>query len=366
MSNKLGLYIHIPFCNGKCPYCDFYSISADTEQIQKYTDKIVKAIRYWSKQTDRKITSVYFGGGTPNLLGEDNLCAVLPAVFECFAVSKNAEITTELNPTASSPLNFNKLHQAGFNRLSFGLQSANKNELKILGRKHSAEDVRAVVKKAQQGGFENISLDLMLGIPRQTKSSLKKSIEFCAECGVTHISAYILKVEENTPFYTNKNSLNIPDDDTQAELYSYAVDELRQAGYFQYEISNFSKPGFESRHNLTYWECEEYIGIGPAAHSFFEGKRFYYPRSFESFYADDFIFDCEGGSEEEYTMLNLRLNKGIVFKNFKRRFKKDFPAEIIEKTRDFQKIGLLTVDKTGIRLNEKGFLVSNTIISELI
>lgn len=366
MDNKFGLYIHIPFCSGKCPYCDFFSKAVDNDSITTYTTELLKSVEYWSNQTDRVITSVYFGGGTPNMLGTDNLCKVLDKVYSCFKISDNAEITTELNPTYSDSIDFAKLKSHGFNRLSFGMQSANDDELKILGRKHTNDEVKKVITLAQNAGFDNISLDLMLGVPKQTKESLLRSIEFCKSCNVKHISAYILKVEENTPFYKKKDILDIPDDDTQAELYTFACEELEKLGYYQYEISNFSNTGFESRHNLTYWECDEYIGIGPSAHSFFNGERFYYNRSFEDFYNNKIIKDCIGGTKEEYIMLNLRLAKGISFDDYKKRFNEDFPTETLKKVEKFKKFGLFDITDKCIKLNKKGFLLSNAIISELI
>lgn len=366
MNTKLGLYIHIPFCNKKCPYCDFFSKTKNSEDIDFYTNALLKSIKYWGNKTDRAITSIYFGGGTPNMLGVDNLCKVLSAVYKNFTVEKNAEITTELNPTYSDSIDFKKLLKTGFNRLSFGMQSANDEELKFLNREHTSEEVKSVIKKAQNDGFKNISLDLMLGIPKQTKSSLTKSIKFCKDCNVEHISAYILKVEENTPFYKNQSSLNIPDSDAQADLYLLACEELEKAGYYQYEISNFSKKGFESRHNLTYWECEEYIGIGPSAHSFFNGKRFYYPRSFKDFYNNNITEDGFGGDEKEYIMLNLRLAKGINFKDFEKRFSKKISGNIISKAKLYERNGFINFSENGINLTRKGFLVSNYIIADLI
>lgn len=366
MNKKLGLYIHIPFCSKKCPYCDFFSKCKDDKEIDVYTNALLKSIKYWSKKANRPITSVYFGGGTPNMLGTDNLCKVLSEVYKNFSVDKNAEITTELNPSYLESINFQKLLKAGFNRLSFGMQSANDEELKVLNREHTSDDVKNVIKKAQNSGFKNISLDLMLGIPKQTKSSLTKSIEFCRDCNVEHISAYILKVEENTPFYKNQAFLNIPDNDTQADLYLFACKKLEEAGYHQYEISNFSKTGFESKHNLTYWQCEEYIGIGPSAHSFFNGKRFYYPRSFNDFYNNNILKDGFGGDEEEYIMLNLRLTKGINFADFKKRFSKNISRSIINKAKFYERSGFINFSEEGFNLTPKGFLVSNYIIADLI
>lgn len=367
MNKKTGLYIHIPFCKSKCPYCDFYSKKSNDDEVETYTQRLLELITYWGKKAEgRVITSVYFGGGTPNTLGSERLCKILKAVKSVFNVDDNAETTTELNPNCSQHFDFKNLKESGFNRLSFGMQSATKKELKILGRSHTPDDVKSVIKKAREIGFGNISLDLMLGIPLQTKETLAKSIDFCKGCGVEHISAYILKVEENTPFYKKKDCLRIPDDDTQAELYSFAVKKLEALGYYQYEISNFAKKGFESRHNLTYWECDEYIGIGPGAYSFFDCKRFHYPRSFDKFYDNNIIQDGSGGDEEEYIMLNLRLNKGISFALYKERFDSDFPDDIKKKAQKYADMGLLTIDSKGIRLNANGFLVSNSIISDLM
>lgn len=366
MCDNFGLYIHIPFCMKKCPYCDFFSVSKDQNEIEKYTTEMIKSVEHWSKKTDRTVTSVYFGGGTPNILGAENLCKILKSIKDNFMVSENAEITSELNPTYGEELNFKLLKSCGFNRLSFGMQSSNVEELKILGRKHSPEEVKLVVQKAQECGFINISLDLMLGIPKQTKNSLAKSIEFCKDCGVTHISAYILKVEENTPFYKKKAVLNIPDEDMQADLYSFACDELKNYGYYQYEISNFSKPNYESNHNLIYWQCEEYLGLGPSAHSFFEDKRFYYPRCFEDFYNNKTVFDCYGGNKEEYIMLNLRLNKGISFEKYKSRYNEEFPVKYISNARKLEKNKLVKFSDNGFFLTQNGFLLSNSVISNIL
>ncbi len=366
MSNKTGLYIHIPFCESKCPYCDFFSVAANSNEKELYVKRITEAVKFWAEKCESNISSVYFGGGTPNMVGSENLCKILTAVKKSFKLDSDAEITTELNPNCASNFDFFALISAGFNRLSFGMQSAENRELKILGRSHSLQDVTVAVKKAKSAGFNNISIDIMLGIPAQNEKSLAKSIRFCKDQGVTHISAYILKVEKGTPFYKNIDNLNIPDGDRQADLYNYAVENLEKSGYMQYEISNFAQQGFESRHNLNYWECGEYIGIGPSAYSFFNGERFHYPRSFKDFYNNIIVNDGPGGDKEEYIMLNLRLNKGLNFKEYQSRFNEGFPVCKVKTAERYMKSGFLTVDKQGIRLNYKGFLVSNKIISDLM
>lgn len=366
MSKSFGIYIHIPFCNSKCPYCDFFSGKGNENQYNKYMDKLLELIEYHSKRINRTVTSVYFGGGTPSVMGEERLSKILNRIKTLFKLSDNAEITLEVNPDTGKDFNFLLLKESGFNRVSIGLQSAVKSELDILGRIHDAEDAKRTVVQAQKGGINNISLDLMIGIPLQNKESLKYSIDFCSSCNVTHISSYILKVEPNTRFYQIKDSLNIPDDDEQAELYMYAVEYLESLGYRQYEISNFAQKGFEGRHNIGYWSCDEYLGIGPSAHSFFDGKRFFYKRDMEGFYENKICFDCTGGDEAEYIMLAMRLKRGLQFDEFEKRFKKPFPAERLKKIKAYSDLGYIELDNRHFNFTPKGFLVSNTILSEII
>lgn len=362
---KIGLYIHIPFCKSKCPYCDFFSIKMNDEEMNRYVDKVIERFDKYCND-DIILDTVYFGGGTPSTLGTERIAKILNAINDKFTVDENAEITMEMNPTSKELIDFTVLKECGLNRLSIGMQSAVESEMKLLGRTHSQEDVINTVNQAKRSGIDNISLDLIIGVPTQTKKSLKYSMDFCKSLGVKHISAYILKIEEGTKFYTIKDSLNMPSDDEQAEMYMYVSEYLESIGYSQYEISNYSLEGFESKHNTKYWRCEEYIGIGPSAHSFYNGERFYYNRSFEEFYNDKTNFDCIGGTEEEFIMLNLRLKRGLIFKEYEEKYNKKFPEEIIKKAKTLEKAGLLTVDKEKVSLNRKGYLVSNAIICELI
>lgn len=362
---KIGLYIHIPFCKSKCPYCDFFSIKMNDEEMNRYVDKVIDRFDKYCND-DIVLDTVYFGGGTPSTLGTERIAKILNAINDKFTVDENAEITMEMNPTSKELINFTVLKECGLNRLSIGMQSAIESEMKLLGRTHSQEDVINTVNQAKKSGIDNISLDLIIGVPTQTKKSLKYSMDLCKSLGVKHISAYILKIEEGTKFYTIKDSLNMPSDDEQAEMYMYVSEYLESIGYSQYEISNYSLEGFESKHNTKYWRCEEYIGIGPSAHSFYNGERFYYNRSFEEFYNDKTNFDCIGGTEEEFIMLNLRLKRGLIFKEYEEKYNKKFPEEIIKKAKILEKAGLLTVDKEKVSLNRKGYLVSNAIICELI
>ena len=366
MSNSIGLYIHIPFCKHKCPYCDFFSGNADENAFDNYVVVLKDKIKYWSEKAKRDVATVYFGGGTPSVLGADRLCDILDFIKFNFNIQNNAEITVEVNPDSAKTIDFEKMYACGFNRISMGMQTAVEDELRLLGRIHSIDDAKTSVERAKSAGFNNISLDLMMGIPNQTIESLEKSISFCADCEVTHISSYILKIEENTPFYKVQNKLKLADDDMQAEMYLRAVEMLDSLGYKQYEISNFAKQGYESRHNTNYWRCGEYIGIGPSAHSFFEGKRFFYSRSMDDFNNNKLSFEGTGGDEEEFIMLSLRLKSGLNYSEFEEKFGYTLPSHIIKKAKEYEKYGYTNVTDKSISFTPKGFLVSNSIISELI
>lgn len=363
--NKIGLYVHIPFCASKCYYCDFFSKANFLQEKSKYISAVTESMDSWGKKLLRSADTLYIGGGTPSIIGAESLIAIAAAARASFFL-KDAEVTAEVNPVTANEFDFELLHRGGFNRISIGMQSSNNSELKALGRTHSVKDVENTVKLARKAGFNNISLDLMIAIPQQTKSSLIDSVKFCAELGVEHISAYILKIEQGTPFYANKDKLCLPNDDEQAEMYLLACEKIEELGYRQYEISNFAKPGKESRHNLKYWNGDEYLGIGSAAHSFLNKERFFYNRSFEEFYKGITHSDGEGGSLEEYAMLRLRLCEGLTNKGCKEKFGCNIPQEFYKNAEKFKNSDLLLSDENGIRFTKKGFLVSNALISEII
>ena len=363
----LGLYVHVPFCDGKCPYCDFYSIRAGEAEKDAYTQALCKAVSRWGQGECRRVDTVYFGGGTPALLGAERLCRVLETIRSGFLVDRNAEITLEANPHTAPAADWRRLQQSGFNRLSMGLQSAVPEELALLGRRHTPEEAAAAVEQAITAGFENISLDLMLAIPGQTMESLARSVSFCASLGVAHVSAYLLKIEEGTPFAAKAPQLGLPGEEIQGDFYLYACDLLEKAGYAQYEISNFAKPGRESRHNLRYWKGREYLGLGPAAHSLYRGRRFYYPRDLAAFLRGEMpVEDGDGGGAEEFFMLRLRLTEGVRRNEWKALFGKDFPPNLEKKIRTLARGGLLESSPEGFRLTRRGFLVSNEIICQLL
>lgn len=384
-SKPLGLYIHIPFCAGKCPYCDFYSFAADEQTMDQYCRGVIESIHSWAAKLRRSFDTLYFGGGTPSLIGAQRLCALVEASLSAFEIpgkdrSENPtyrnltgspEITVECNPSnvgaVDACFDFEKLARSGVNRLSLGLQSAIDGERKALGRKGPAADVTRAIQRAKAAGITNISLDLMLGIPGQTMQSLGHSIDFCAKAGITHVSAYMLKVEDGTPFASQKEKLILPTEDEYCVFYLKACKELKKAGFEQYEISNFAQKGFESRHNLKYWNCEEYLGIGTSAHSFITGKRFYYERDLQGFFdSSDPLQDGEGGDFEEYAMLRLRLNEGLTEQGTLDRYGFGIPKAMRERAKPFAEKHLLAVDVKGIRFTPKGFLLSNKIIGDLL
>lgn len=365
MNCEFGLYIHIPFCAGKCPYCDFYSVDFDGDLADKYTSVLINQMKARVFE-GHKISTVYFGGGTPSLMGSERIARILDVVSDHFNLSPSAEITLELNPCTASMNLMRSLAVAGINRLSIGMQSGSDDELRILGRKHTSGQTQAVTLMARQAGIDNISLDWMIGIPGQTEQALEKTLRMIEECGPEHVSAYLLKIERSTPFGKNTPK-NIPDDETTAGIYMSACESLEKIGLIQYEISNFAKGGFKSRHNLNYWNCGEYLGIGPAAHSFMGGRRFFFTPSLDDFLSNPQIKDDgEGGGREEYAMLRLRLNEGLREDEWQERYGERIPEEYRGRAALLAPHGLTEADEAGIRLTRKGFLLSNEIITRII
>lgn len=347
MSNKAGLYIHIPFCFSKCPYCDFYSGKyCETDAVQ-YIEKVISQM---GKFENTEFDTVYFGGGTPSVIPYTLIEKILNDAKKHFKIDKDSEITIECNP--GDDINFlaDKYAEMGINRVSLGLQSANDTERRLLGRRAGANEIQKAVLALQNAGISNISVDLMLGIPEQTTESLKYSIDFISSLNIKHISAYMLKVEYGTKFFEmqKKGKLVLPSEDETCDFYLKTVEMLENNGFYQYEISNFSKPNFESLHNLKYWQLDNYLGLGATAHSFFNNERFFFNENLEK------IFEGYGGDEDEKIMLGLRLKKGIN----KKLLKKDFQK--------FVDLGYIKENGENIFLTPKGMLISNYIISELI
>ncbi len=359
----VGIYVHIPFCASKCGYCDFYS-ETRAEGQEEYLHVLSQEIRSYAG-TGTRADSLFVGGGTPSVLRADQLNRILDSCRDVFGLS--GECTLEANPDSVSPAFLEEVRRGGYNRISFGAQSADDQELRLLGRRHNASRITEAVREARCAGFENLSLDIMLGIPEQDAKSLARTLDTFISLEPEHLSCYLLKIEEGTPFARKHMERYCAGEDQSAELYLQAADTLEQAGYHQYEISNFARPGKECTHNLKYWRCEEYLGFGPAAHSFFRGERFYHPRGLDAYLesnGENRISDGPGGDTEERVMLGLRLTEGISYDTLPLT---EFERQnFLRKVKKFTKAGLLEQKNNRIRLTKQGFLVSNFVISDLL
>lgn len=364
---SLGLYLHIPFCASKCKYCDFYSLAAPG-RMDAYIDAMCRDIDAWGERCrEYCVDTIYFGGGTPSLLGGKRLTQLMLALACAFDIDGDAEITVECNPDSMDGALLDDLRAAGVNRLSVGVQSAHDDELRMLGRRHTFAEARRAVEEAYCHGFDNLSLDLMYALPAQDTARLLESVRALLALDPAHLSCYALKVEPGTPF--DWENVTQPDEDEQADMYLALCDALRQAGYEHYEISNWAQPGFRARHNARYWDLSEYLGIGPSAHSLFSGRRFAYGRSLDGFLAGERPEpeeDVDGFSPaSEFLMLALRTSDGIVPETFERRFGMPF-APYAERLRFFAPHGLTTLENGRWRLTEQGFLLSNSILTDIL
>ena len=376
MTDKLGIYIHIPFCRSKCDYCAFYSLAGRDALMDQYQKALLAHMRETAPLAQGiPVDSVFFGGGTPSYFGAKRLKELLAAVHKLFQVEKDAEITVECNPDSADYKLLHTLRKAGVNRLSLGMQSAHGAELTRVHRIHTPQQTDQAVEAARKAKFHNLSLDLIYGLPGQTFESWKSTVEHALSLIPQHLSCYGLTVEERTPLARRVESGEaLPDDDQQADWYLWTVGRLERAGLPQYEISNFAKPGYESRHNLRYWLTRPYIGFGPGAHSDFGGRRYSFVRDLEAYIRGV----LEGGplidSSElipqrercgEYLMLRLRTVQGVDGQEYRRSYFMDFdPLEA--RFREFAAQGW--AEQTGGRwhFTPKGFLISNQLIGDLL
>ena len=367
----LGLYIHIPFCKAKCAYCDFYSLAHSEEKMDAYTAALLRHLEEVApRAAGMQVDTVYFGGGTPSYLGTARLIRILQTVQRRYDVTRDAEITLEANPDSAGDWRaLRKLRRAGFNRLSLGVQSTDDELLRRIGRVHTYEQVQQAVTAARKAKFTNLSLDLIYGLPGQTMEDWQRTLADAVALGPEHLSCYGLKLEEGTPLWQQRQALTLPDDDAQAEMYLYTVAALSEAGYGQYEISNFARAGRESRHNLKYWRMQEYAGFGPGAHSDFGGVRYGYVRDLDAYIAGRLVLaeaETDGtlARDFEYVMLSLRTAEGIDRRTFENRYRQRFEA--MERLFvQYEQAGLAQRTEGGWRLTPRGFLVSNSIIVAL-
>ena len=372
----LGLYIHIPFCRHKCDYCDFYSLAGREDRMDDYVSALCAHLAETAPfAAGHRVDTVYFGGGTPSLLGPKRLEKLLKLIAKKYRVDRDAEITWEANPDSLGDWKaVRSLRRAGFNRLSLGMQDAHDATLREIGRIHTLDQVRAAVEAARKGGVENLSLDLIYGLPHQTPEAWRETLAAAVSLQPEHLSCYGLKVEEGTPLFLRRETADLPGDEVQADLYLSAVDFLTRYGYRQYEISNFARPGRESRHNLKYWTLQEYAGFGPGAHSDFGGVRYAYRRDLEGYLQGvrgqgPLLSESETISpmdrDTEWLMLRARTALGLDPREFETRFRRRF-ACFLPFLEQCRAAGYAVEEEGRWRLTPRGFLVSNQIIGQLL
>jgi len=376
MRPRLGIYIHIPFCASKCSYCDFYSLAGCDYRMPEYQEALLAHIEESSHSIKSyEVDSVYFGGGTPSYYGADRLVQILDLLKKNGNLRLDAEITVECNPDSVSPAALKLLRQEGVNRLSLGVQASDNNLLKLIGRRHSFQQAVKAYREARQAGFDNISIDLMYGLPSQTKADWADTLGKIVELHPEHISAYGLKLEPNTPMYREyKGSPILPDDDEQADMYSFAAEMLERYGYKQYEISNFAAPGFASRHNLKYWNMEDYISFGPGAASCVGNVRYSFVKDLKEYISGvhrkvSIVEEYEEVTplerSVEYIMLGMRTTRGISRRDYILRTQCDWrPIEQV--LRAFKDKGWVAQTEDRWHFTVPGFLISNTLIGILL
>lgn len=363
-----GLYIHIPFCMQKCKYCDFISYAGREEKIREYLDALYSEMK---KYKGTEIDTVFIGGGTPSVLSAKDIGVLCQNIKQSFSLSHDCEITMESNPGTLTEEKISAMLHGGINRISVGVQSFDDNELNIIGRIHTADDAYNNICLLKKCGFDNINIDLMTALPNQNMESLQKTLKTAVSLPVTHISAYSLIIEDNTPLEReySRGELILPTEDEDREMYQYTVGYLAEQGFNRYEISNFSKPGYECRHNIKYWECREYIGLGTAAHSYINSERFSNADSLCAYLAGEIgerITLTENDKISEFMMMGLRMQKGVSVAEFKNRFGlniKEFFAPQLEK---FISLDLMEEKNGCYRLTDKGIDISNSIMCEFI
>ena len=371
----LGIYIHIPFCRSKCEYCDFYSIPGKHEELYaEYTDAVCRHIRETGRLAPNHIVdTIYFGGGTPSYFGAEGLATILTAVRKYFDVAPDAEITFEANPDSVSDQLLRRLKAEGFNRASLGIQCDDDKILASLGRPHTYRQAVTAFQHLRKAGFDNISMDLMYGLPQQSEFTWRDTLTNVLSLHPEHISCYGLKVEQGTPLYTYQDKIFLPSDDTQVNMYLAACEILKDHGYRQYEISNFARRGKYSRHNMKYWTGHEYIGFGPNAASDFAGKYFTMVGDLKSYIdgirsggqvIDEVLEIPVRERAGDYLMLRLRTNHGISAAEYERQYLLPFAPLEAELKRCAER-GHAVFENDRWHLTPRGMMVSNAIIAEL-
>lgn len=376
---ELGIYIHIPFCKQKCFYCDFCSFANKNEMQGKYVETVINEIKNITHKEKYTVTTIYLGGGTPSILNPDYIKNILQEIKSSFEILDDAEITIEINPGTVNEEKLKKYKEYGINRLSIGLQSANDKILKNIGRIHDYKQFEETFFFARKCGFKNINVDLMIGLPTQAIEDVKQTLEKIIQKNPEHMSVYSLIIEEGTIIekLINENKLQLPDEETERIMYWTVVNELKENGYNQYEISNFSKKTYESKHNTNCWKQKQYIGLGTSAHSYLNKKRYSNTNNIEEYIKNiqesnisKNITIHEEQTEEstmnEYMLLGLRMIQGININEFKQKFKTDPTIKYKEILEKLQKENLIQITKTSIKLTKQGIDFGNIVWEEFI
>lgn len=374
-----GLYIHVPFCVKKCNYCDFNSFKVDRISKNTYLEDLRKEMELYKNEIDEneEITSIFLGGGTPSILSGGEIKYIFKCINDNFNIKKDAEITIECNPGTLTLEKLQDMKDAGINRLSIGLQATQNNHLEYIGRIHTYEEFEKNYKEALKVGFDNINVDLMYSLPNQSFDDWKESLEKITDLNPTHISAYSLILEEGTELYNmyERKEFRLMDEDTDIDMYEYTINYLKSKGYKQYEISNYSKNGFECEHNKLYWKCGHYIGLGPGASGYIKNTRYgnlcdlnEYHKSLlknERPIESKEILNTEDKIEEKIFM-GLRMNEGISFDDFKKQFNIDFLEKYHKQIKDLSEKNLIQLSEGKMALTQKGREISNTVFIEFM
>lgn len=387
MSKVHSLYFHIPFCKHRCAYCDFNTYAGQADSIPAYVEALRNEIKSVGESVSRlSLGTIFFGGGTPSLLTADRYRDIFQSIHAHFTVSPEAEISLEANPGTVSPEYLRELRTVGFNRISYGVQSANPEELRMLERIHSYSDVVDAVRWSRQAGFDNLNLDLIYGLPEQTLKSWQHTVKLSLQLRPEHISAYALTLESGTPFgrWAAKGLMPIPDPDLAAEQYEWTMDYLASQGYVQYEISNWALPGYECVHNLQYWRNLDYLGLGAGAHGYAGGFRYSNVLRIKTYIdrlsspLSSFVFPLSPATVnqhkntprddmQETMMTGLRLtNEGVSAQGFQRRFDVDLGDVFGIEIRKLEKVGLLEWAGDTLRLTQRGRLLGNQVFMEFV
>ena len=378
MKKDLGLYIHIPFCVKKCEYCDFLSWNAEEEERQQYVAALLSEIEsYREFAKGYRVSTIFIGGGTPSVLLPKQMEDILQKIYEIFELERRPEITVEVNPGTVDEEKLQCYKENGVNRLSMGLQSVKDEKLRLLGRIHTYQEFVESYELARKAGFDNISIDLISSVPGQTLQEWKEELETAAAQNPEHISVYQLIIEEGTPFYEKyaEHPELLPDEETSREIYLWTGKFLKEAGYEQYEISNYAKPGKESRHNLKYWEREDYLGLGLGAASMVRNIRMSNTKDMRTYLErcdkpktmrEDVQFLEEPRQMEEFMFLGLRKTRGVSKKEFKRIFGREMDMVYEKALHKCLENGMLLEHKDRIFLSEEGTLLSNMVLSEFL